>query len=121
MPRMDAAARTATASRARALRHAGSILDREQWLGPLLIGPAVIYIFLLVGVPFFMALYYSVSNTTTGGGTMGFVGLRNFTAVIGTPKFQTALKNTIVFGLISQAVILVLSNALALALQHEFP
>jgi multiple sugar transport system permease protein len=68
-----------------------------------------------------MALYYSVSNTSTGGGTMGFVGLRNFTAVIGTPKFQTALKNTIVFGLISQAVILVLSNALALALQHEFP
>ena len=59
-----------------------AILDSERWLGPLLIGPAVIYIFLLVGVPFFMALYYSVSNTTTGGGTMGFVGLRNFTAVI---------------------------------------
>ena len=98
-----------------------AILDSERWLGPLLIGPAVLYIFLLVGVPFFMALYYSVSNTTTGGGTMGFVGLRNFTAVIGTPKFQSALKNTIVFGLISQAVILVLSNALALALQHEFP
>ena len=98
-----------------------AILDSERWLGPLLIAPAVLYIFLLVGVPFFMALYYSVSNTTTGGGTMGFVGLRNFTAVIGTPKFQTALKNTIVFGLISQAVILVLSNALALALQHEFP
>jgi multiple sugar transport system permease protein len=98
-----------------------AILDSERWLGPLLIGPAVLYIFLLVGVPFFMALYYSVSNTTTGGGSMGFVGLRNFTAVIGTPKFQTALKNTIVFGLISQVVILVLSNALALALQHEFP
>jgi multiple sugar transport system permease protein len=98
-----------------------AIVDSERWLGPLLIGPAVLYIFLLVGVPFFMALYYSVSNTTTGGGTMGFVGLRNFTAVIGTPKFQTALKNTIVFGLISQVVILVLSNALVLALQHEFP
>ena len=102
-------------------KHGVAILDSERWLGPLLIGPAVLYIFLLVGVPFFMALYYSVSNTTTGGGTMGFVGLRNFTAVIGTPKFQTALKNTIVFGLISQVVILVLSNALALALQHEFP
>ena len=98
-----------------------AILDSERWLGPLLIGPAVIYILLLVGVPFFMALYYSVSNTTSGGGTMGFVGLRNFSGVIGTPKFQTALKNTIIFGLISQALILVLSNALALALQHEFP
>jgi len=98
-----------------------AILDSERWLGPLLIGPAVLYIVLLVGVPFFMALYYSVSNTTTGGGTMGFVGLRNFTAVVGTPKFQTALKNTIIFGLISQTLILVLSNALALALQAKFP
>jgi multiple sugar transport system permease protein len=98
-----------------------SFFDNERWLGALLIGPAVLYIFLLVGVPFFMALYYSVSNTTTGGGTMGFVGLRNFTAVIGTSKFQTALKNTLIFGLISQIVILVLSNALALALQREFP
>jgi multiple sugar transport system permease protein len=96
-------------------------LDNERWLGPLLIGPAVLYIFLLVGVPFFMAIYYSVSNTTTGGGTMGFVGLRNFTAVIGTPNFQTALKNTLTFGLISQVVILILSNALMLALQTEFP
>jgi multiple sugar transport system permease protein len=98
-----------------------SVADQERWLGPLLIGPAILYIVLVVGLPFFMALYYSVSNTTIGGGTMGFVGLRNFTAVIGTPKFQTALKNTITFGLISQGLILVLSNALALALQANFP
>src|ERR1044071_556578 len=101
-------------------RHRSALLDNEGWLGPLLIGPAVLYIVLLVGVPFLMALYYSVSNTTTGGGTMGFVGLRNFTAVIGTPKFQTALKNTLTFGLISQVLILILSNALALTLQREF-
>lgn len=102
-------------------RRGSTFLDNERWLGPLLIGPAVLYIVLLVGVPFLMALYYSVSNTTTGGGTMGFVGLRNFTAVIGTPKFQTALKNTITFGLISQVLILILSNALALSLQANFP
>ena len=75
---------------------------------------------LLVGLPFFMALYYSVSNTTTGGGTLGFVGLRNFTGVVGTPRFQTALKNTLIFALVSQVVILLLSNALALTLQKDF-
>jgi multiple sugar transport system permease protein len=101
-------------------RRGSAFFDNERWLGPLLIGPAVLYIVLLVGVPFLMALYYSVSNTTTGGGTMGFVGLKNFTAVIGTPKFQTALKNTITFGLISQVLILILSNALALSLQANF-
>jgi multiple sugar transport system permease protein len=104
----------------RAQSSAGSILDSERWLGPLLIGPAVVYIVLLVGLPFFMALYYSVSNTTTGGQTLGFVGIRNFTNVMGTPKFQTALKNTLIFALLSQAVILLLSNALALVLQRNF-
>jgi len=98
-----------------------ALLDHPRWLGPLLIGPAVLYIVLLVGVPFLMALYYSVSNTTTGGGTMAFVGLRNFAAVIGTPKFQTALKNTLIFGAISQILVIVLANALALTLQREFP
>jgi multiple sugar transport system permease protein len=97
-----------------------SIVDSERWLGPFLIGPAILYIVLLIGIPFFMALYYSVSNTTTGGGTLGFVGLRNFSNIIDTPKFQTALKNTFIFALLSQVVILLLSNALALALQKDF-
>jgi multiple sugar transport system permease protein len=121
MTQMNSSRQTASAGDLpRAQWRRGSFLDSERWLGPLLIGPAILYIVLLVGVPFFMALYYSVSNTTTGGGTLGFVGLRNFTGVVGTPKFQTALKNTFVFALLSQAIILLLSNALALALQKDF-
>ena len=118
---MDTRAQFAPATRRPHSHHGASlILDSEQWLGLLLIGPAVLYIVLLVGAPFFMALYYSVSNTTTGGQTMEFVGLRNFTNLIGTPKFQTALKNTMIFALLSQLVILLLSHALALALQKDF-
>ncbi len=119
---MDSSAqiKPAAANPVRAQRRAGSIFDREGWLGPLLIGPAILYIVLLVGIPFFMALYYSVSNTTAGSETMAFVGLRNFANVIGTPKFQTALKNTFTFALLSQVVILIFSNALALALQKDF-
>src|SRR5262247_350547 len=119
---MDSRAQTApaTADLARAQRRAVSIIDNERWLGALLIGPAILDMVLLVGLPFFMALYYSVSNTTTGGGTLINIGLRNFTGVIGTPKFQTALKNTFIFALFSQVVILLLSNALALALQKDF-
>jgi multiple sugar transport system permease protein len=108
------------ASLSRSQRLAGSIFDSDRWLGPLLIGPAVLYIVLLVGLPFFMAFYYSVSDTITGGQTLRFVGLRNFANVIDTPKFQTALKNTFVFALLSQTVILLLSNALALVLQNDF-
>jgi len=119
---MDSSAqiKPAAANPVRARRRAASILDREGWLGPLLISPAILYIVLLVGMPFFMALYYSVSNTTAGSETMAFVGLRNFANVIGTPNFQTALKNTFTFALLSQVVILIFSNALALALQNDF-
>jgi multiple sugar transport system permease protein len=105
---------------ARGQKRGASFLDKQSWLGPLLIGPSILYIVLLVGVPFVMALYYSVSDTTTGGGTMGFVGLRNFSAIVGTPKFQTALKNTLVFGVISQTLVIVFANVLALTLEREF-
>ena len=96
------------------------ILDREEWLGPLMIGPAVLYIILIVGLPFFLALYYSFSNITMGSRTLEFVGLKNFASVIETTKFQTSLKNTFVFAFVSQALVIVLANILALALLKDF-
>ncbi len=96
------------------------IRDREEWLGPLMLGPAILYIVLVVGFPFFLALYYSVSDITLGSRSLGFVGLKNFAGVIGTTKFQTALKNTFVFAIVSQLLVLVLGNMLALALLKDF-
>ncbi len=96
------------------------LLDREEWLGPLMLGPAVLYIALLVGFPFFLALYYSLSDITLGSQSLRFVGLRNFASVIQTTKFQTALKNTFTFTLVSQALVVVLAKILALALQKDF-
>src|SRR5438105_13426051 len=87
----------AAANRAHNQRHAVSLLDSERWLGPLLIGPAILYIVLLVGVPFFMALYYIVSDTTTGRGTQGFLGLRNYNGGDGPLKFHPDLNDTITF------------------------
>ncbi|MEK7366473.1 MAG: hypothetical protein AAB195_00790, partial [candidate division NC10 bacterium] len=80
------------------------LLDREEWLGPLMIGPAILYIVLLLGFPFFLALYYSVSDITVGSRSLNFVGLKNFASVIGTTKFQTSLKNTFIFAFVSQAL-----------------
>ena len=97
-----------------------SLVDRPEWLGPLMIGPAVLYIVLLVGLPFFLALYYSLTDITAGSRTLGFVGLRHFTDIIGTTKFQTALKNTFIFAVGSQVVVIVLASILALAMQRDF-
>ena len=98
----------------------GFLLDSEKWLGPLMIGPAVLYIVLVVGFPFFLSLFYSVSSVTAGSRTLEFVGLKNFISVVGTTKFQTSLKNTFIFAFVSQALVIVLATVLALALLKDF-
>lgn len=101
-------------------RARGLVLDDPRWLGPLMIGPAVLYIVLIVGVPFFLALYYSVSDISMGSRTLGFVGLKNFASVVQTTKFQTSLKNTFIFAIASQVLVMVLGTVLALALLKDF-
>ncbi len=98
----------------------GFLLDSEEWLGRLMLAPAILYIVLLVGFPFFLALYYSLSDITVGSRTMNFVGLKKFKEVIPTATFQVSLKNTFIFTIISQALVLVLAKVLALALQKDF-
>src|SRR5438445_4093049 len=117
MATLEGDARAAAGARAGRL---GFLLDRPEWLGPLMIGPAVLYIVLVVGLPFFLALYYSVSDITMGSRTLGFVGLKNFVSVVSTTKFQTSLKNTFVFAVVSQVLVMVFANVLALALLKEF-
>jgi multiple sugar transport system permease protein len=96
------------------------LINRPQWLGPVMIAPAVIYIALVVGLPFFLALYYSFTNITAGSRSLEFVGLRNFIGILDTAKFQTALRNTFVFALGSQVLVIVLATVLALALMRDF-
>ena len=98
-----------------------SLLDDERWLGRLMLAPAVLYIAGLVGVPFFLALYYSVSDITLGSQSLDFVGLQNYLAVLDTTKFRTALKNTFVFAVVAQVIVIVLANVLALLLLRDFP
>jgi multiple sugar transport system permease protein len=96
------------------------LLDDERWLGRLMMAPAVIYIALLVGVPFCLALFYSLSDITVGSRVMHFVGLKHFAAIINTPMFLQALKNTLLFACVSQMIVLILANILAQALMHDF-
>ncbi|MCZ6872031.1 MAG: sugar ABC transporter permease [bacterium] len=95
-------------------------LDDEHWLGRVMIAPALIYIALLIGFPFLLALYYSVSDITVGSSSMQFVGLKNFASILKTPQFTTALKNTFLFACLSQVLILILANILAKALVVDF-
>ena len=96
------------------------LLDREDWLGRLMISPAVLYITALIGFPFLLALFYSVSDITVGSTSLNFVGLKNFKQIFSTPAFRVAVKNTFIFAFASQAIVLVLAKTLALLLLKDF-
>lgn len=94
--------------------------DSEELLGPLFLFPAVVYIIALVGIPFLIALAYSFSDVTVGNTSLDFVGLQNFRAILRTPQFIQSLTNTIMFTIVSQIIIIVLANLLALVLSMDF-
>ena len=97
------------------------ILDRRDVLGAIFVAPAVLYVLLLVGVPFLMAVYYSMSAYTIYDPSWSFVGLANFVDVIENPVFQQTLYNTFIFTFGSQLLGLILGKFGALVLLRPFP
>lgn len=103
-----------------ALPPAQRLSDDDRWLGRAMLAPAVIYIALLVGFPFLLSVYYSLSDATVGSQALHFVGLENFRRVLESSTFWRSLRNALVFTLVSQALVVVLAKMLALALYRDF-
>jgi len=94
--------------------------DREGVLAWLFLAPAVVYIVLLVAIPFLLAIAFAFSDVTAGDPSFDWVGLDNFSAIFHDPVFWRALRNTLVFTVISMVLIVVLGKALALILVADF-
>jgi multiple sugar transport system permease protein len=90
-------------------------------LGAVFIAPAILYVLLLVGVPFLLAVYYSVSAYTLYDPTWRFVGLANFQQILGDPVFIRTLGNTFLFTFASNALGLVMGKFGAFLLLQPFP
>ena len=95
-------------------------LKEEQSLGRLMLAPAVIYIVALVGFPFLLAIYYSLSDATVGSQVLHFVGFKNFQRILENTTFWTSLRNALVFTLVSQLLVVILGKVLAMALYKDF-
>ena len=96
------------------------VADDERKLAKLLIAPALLYIGGVIGLPFVLAIWFSVSDVTVSSAAGNFVGLLNFRYAVEDPTFRRALGNTFLFALGSQAIVIVLSTTLAVALTKEF-
>jgi multiple sugar transport system permease protein len=89
-------------------------------LGFAMFSPAALYILLLIGAPFCLAIFYAFSDARIGGGPLHYVGLENFRSIMQSPSFRAALKNSIIFTVAAQIVVIVCSTILAIALEKPF-
>ena len=96
------------------------LADNERWLWRLMLAPAILYIVLLVGFPFFLSLYYSLSDVTVGSRDMNFVGLESYRRIVDNQTFWTALKNTLIITIVTQIFVLFFANILSMALSVDF-
>jgi multiple sugar transport system permease protein len=103
-----------------ALEGRAKLADREGFLAPLFLLPAVVYIIALVAIPLLLAVAFAFSDVTVGDPSLDWVGLRNFDAIFDDPVFWRALRNTLVFTVISMALTIVLAKALAMILLANF-
>jgi multiple sugar transport system permease protein len=101
-------------------RRKRDILEERRFLGPLLIAPAVLFITLLVGAPLGLAIYLSLTDATAGSLSGEFVGFRNYVDAWDSENFRKALRNTVLFTLVSQAIVIVGAGILAHALVRPF-
>ena len=93
---------------------------QSPWLGAAMFSPAILYIVLLIGAPFVLAIYYAFSDARIGSTDLHFVGLENFRSILQSPSFRKAVQNSIIFTVVAQVIVMVCSNILSIALEKPF-
>jgi multiple sugar transport system permease protein len=103
------------------VRRVRDLLEDRRFLAPALIAPAVIFILAVVGGALALSVYLSFTDAS-GGRIFGapFVGFDNFTEAWHNPVFRRALRNTVLFTIVSQIVVLVIAGLLAHAFTRNF-
>lgn len=96
-------------------RRLGSTIEPYIWILPSVILMAI-FIIVPIGFVFRMAF----SQVTKAGLIKGFAGFDNFSKVLGSSKFTTVLKNTVVWTVLVVVLSTVLGFILALILNNRF-
>jgi multiple sugar transport system permease protein len=89
-------------------------------LGFAMFSPAIVYIVVLIGLPFLLAIFYAFSDARIGSVGLHYVGLENFRSILQSPSFRKSLQNSIVFTIAAQIIVMVCANILAIALEKPF-
>jgi len=114
------AAMTSTTVPGRTAAPRSGLLDDPRKLGWVLLAPTLVYIFGLVGMPLVLSLVYSVTSVTVARVDYTFVGLSHYIDALNRPAFWTALKNTFLYAIVAQVIVIIMANTLALGLMKNF-
>ncbi|MBR2527367.1 MAG: sugar ABC transporter permease [Blautia sp.] len=83
----------------------------------LIVAPSLI-ITIGIMVPFVMAIWYSLTNYSFKLPTHKFVGINNWVSMLGDPSFWNAVKISLLYGLISTAIEMLLGLGVAILLNN---
>lgn len=93
---------------------------RVKLFAYLLVAPVILLICGLVAYPFLFAIWVSFTDMVVGS-VGNFVGFRNFEYLAGTATFYSAIWNTIVIVLVSDALKLLIGLGLAILVHQNLP
>jgi multiple sugar transport system permease protein len=96
------------------------LLEERRVLAPVLIAPAVLFMAVVVGVPFGWAIYLSFTDAIGGSLSGNFVGFDNFTNAWADDNFRRALRNTLIFTFASQVLVVIGAAILSAFLVRDF-
>jgi len=89
---------------------------RESIIGYIFATPSIIGFLLFFGIPFIISLVYCF---TQGAGNVEYVGFKNFIDLFNNSAFQLAVKNTLLFNLISVPLVMIISLGITIILNSK--
>ena len=111
------AAKSATLGSWRTARQRGMVVPRKAPFG--FVGPALVLLAVLYGVPIILDGYYSLTNDQLGG-SGEFVGTANFAAVARDGLFWHSVENNVIFTVLTVGGGTLLALGVALLLSGSF-
>jgi multiple sugar transport system permease protein len=100
----------------------GGRLAGDRWLGYVLVAPVVALLLAVTAYPLGYNLWNSFHsvNLSEAGSARSFVGLDNYTKMLGSSVWLSSLERTLAFTAVSVAIETVIALALALMLHRRF-
>lgn len=96
-------------------------MKQSRLVNVLFLAPTIFAFLMIIVIPFFFGLYYSMTDWTGISSVVNFVGLKNFKNLFNSPDFLYSFLITILFTIINVILVNIVSFALSLVVTSNIP